>query len=84
MANGLSKRENESDWKVYFTLDREALREEIRRLQSWLDKPWQDISCIVDAADELEAEQTAREYKSRMAGLPLEFVRNTRARRLPC
>lgn len=72
-----------SDWTVFLTLDREALRKEIQRLQSWLDKPWQDIYCIVDAEDEQDAKLTAIEFK-RGSGLPLEFVRNTHAYRLPC
>ena len=81
MASGRSRRRD--DWKVFLTIDREAIREEIRRLQSLVEKPWHEIWCIVDAEDEQDAELTAKEFKSK-AGLRPEFVKGTRAHKLPC
>lgn len=73
----------ETDWKVFFTLDREALEQEIARLQAWLDKPWQDIYAIVPATDHQDAVKTATAFKARIARIPTPFIKNTRAHRLP-
>lgn len=81
MADGQLRGRNDlkSDWKVFLTLDRDAVREEIQRLQALLEKPWNEIYCIVDAEDEQDAELTAKEFTR----IRPEFVKYTRAHKLP-